>query len=73
MADSRAELVAEEGTVGKVVVKKYKGEHALESGIEHMAKRGYAVQSQGSRKKLFSITTGFFTRKQIHTVVFVRA
>jgi len=58
--------------MSQVKVKKYKGEHALRRGIESMSKQGWVVQSQSSRKKVFSLLSGFFTRKQIHTVTYVR-
>jgi DNA-binding transcriptional regulator PaaX len=57
----------------KVKVKKYKGERELRGGLEKMARQGWVVQDRTTRKKMWSMTTGVFTRKQIHTVVFVRA
>lgn len=56
----------------KVKVRKFKGEQQLARGIERMAKTGWTVQGQSSRKKVYSLTTGIFTRKQIHTVTFVK-
>ncbi|MGH2877661.1 MAG: ribosomal protein L7/L12 [Solirubrobacteraceae bacterium] len=53
-----------------IIVKKYKGERALERGLNEMAKKGYVVDQQASRKALYSAATGVFTRKQIHTVTF---
>jgi ribosomal protein L7/L12 len=53
-----------------VVVMKFKGERALERGLNAMAKKGYVVDQQASRKALYSAATGVFTRKQIHTVTF---
>ena len=53
-----------------IVVKKYKGDRALQGGLNDMAKKGYVVDQQASRKALYSATAGVFTRKQIHTVKF---
>ena len=53
-----------------IVVKKFTGDRALERGLNGMAKKGYVVEQQASRKALYSATTGLFTRKQIHTVTF---
>jgi len=52
------------------VVKKFTGDRALERGLNDMAKNGYVVDQQASRKALYSAATGLFTRKQIHTVTF---
>lgn len=56
----------------KVKVKKFKGERELEKGIEKMLKDGWQVQGQNSRKAMYSLATGVFTRKQIHTVTFTK-
>jgi DNA-binding transcriptional regulator PaaX len=56
-----------------VVVQVYKGERALRAGVAKMSRKGWMVQDRTSRKKLFSIKTGIFTRQQIHTVTFVQA
>ena len=53
-----------------IVVKKFKGDRALERGLNDMARQGYVVDQQASRKALYSAATGVFTRKQIHTVTF---
>jgi hypothetical protein len=58
--------------VGKVIVRRFKGEQALQRGINGLAKKGYVVQNQTSRKKAFSVMTGVFTRQQIHTVTFTK-
>lgn len=55
-----------------VKVKKYKGEKALERGIREMSAKGWSVQSQTSRKRVWRPSTGLFTRQQIHTVTFVK-
>lgn len=55
-----------------IVVKKYKGDRALQRGLNEMAKNGFVVDQQASRKALASATAGVFTRKQIHTVTFRR-
>ncbi len=60
-------------TKGKgVVVKKYKGDAALEKGLAVMDRLGYTVQNQSTRKAAFSAAAGVFTQKQIHTVTFVK-
>jgi ribosomal protein L7/L12 len=53
-----------------IVVMKFKGDRALERGLNGMAKKGYVVDQQASRKALYSAAAGVFTRKQIHTVTF---
>lgn len=56
----------------EVKVKKFKGEKDLQKGIEKMLKDGWRLENQNSRKALYSLTTGVFTRKQIHTVTFIK-
>jgi len=56
----------------QVKVRKFKGERKLERGLRQMGRDGWTVQSQQSRKAWWSWLTGVFTRKQIHTVTFVR-
>jgi large subunit ribosomal protein L7/L12 len=53
-----------------IVVKKFTGDRALERGLNDMSKKGYVVDQQASRKALYSVATGVFTRKQVHTVTF---
>ncbi len=53
-----------------VKVKTYKGNRTAAHGIEKMEKQGWTVRDQAVRKAVFSPVTGFFTRKQIHTVTF---
>jgi hypothetical protein len=48
------------------------GERELGRGIEKMMNNGWTVQNQDSRKAMYSLATGIFTRKQIHTVTFVK-
>lgn len=55
-----------------VKVRKYKGERNLQRGLRKMTAQGWRVENQATRKAAFSFLTGFFTRKQIHTVTFVR-
>ena len=55
-----------------VKVQKYKGDRAAARGIEKMSGKGWTVQTQSTRKALFSLVAGVFTRKQIHTVTFVK-
>jgi hypothetical protein len=56
----------------RIVVKKYKGEKELEKGLTLMATLGYVTQNQASRKAMYSAAAGILTRKQIHTVTFVK-
>jgi hypothetical protein len=53
-----------------IKVKKYKGNRQAEVMIERMMSRGWHVQSHTTRKAMYSLATGIFTRKQIHTVTF---
>ncbi len=53
-----------------IVVKKFKGDRALQHGLNDMARKGYVVDQQASRKAMYSPMTGVFTKKQIHTVTF---
>lgn len=53
-------------------VKKYKGDRRLRRGIAKMTANGWSVDAQSSRKRMWSWTTGIFTRKQIHMVTFRR-
>jgi hypothetical protein len=52
------------------VIKKYKGEKAAQRGIAEMERQGYEVDEMSTRKAMYSVATGVFTRKQIHTIVF---
>jgi hypothetical protein len=56
----------------QVKVEKYKGEKALEAGLNSMLAAGWKIQTQSSRKQAYSLATGVFTKKQIHTVTFVK-
>lgn len=58
--------------MAKVKVQKFKGDRSAAKGIAKMTAKGWTVQSQSTRKAVFSLATGIFTRKQIHTVTFVR-
>ncbi len=55
------------------VVVRYRGDRALEAGVTQMARRGYVVQNQSTRKQAWSPWTGVFTDQQIHTVTFALA
>lgn len=56
-----------------VVIRTYKGDKAAERGIAKMTGQyGYEVQNHTTRKAMYSAAAGIFTRKQIHTVTFVR-
>jgi len=56
----------------KVKVQKYKGERALQRGVQKMLDDGWTVQTQQSRKRIWRPTTGIFTKQQVHTVTFVK-
>ncbi len=56
----------------QVRVEKYKGEKEMQKGIQKMLAQGWTVDQSSSRKAMYSLATGIFTRKQIHTVTFVR-
>ena len=55
-----------------VKVERYKGDKELERGIQKMLAKGWTVSNQASRKATYSLMTGLLTRKQIHTVTFVK-
>jgi hypothetical protein len=57
----------------KVIVETVKGDAAARRTIEYYLSRGYELQGQGSRKVVWSPVTGVFTRKQKHTLTFVKA
>jgi hypothetical protein len=56
----------------QVKVEKYKGEKALEEGMQKMLAAGWQLQNQAQRKQAYSLATGVFTRKQIHTVTYTK-
>lgn len=49
-----------------------KGDRQAAQTIEKMEKKGYRLENQSTRKAAFSLLTGVFTRKQIHTLTFVK-
>lgn len=55
-----------------ITIKKYKGNKDAAKGIEKMEKQGWTVRDQASRKAVYSLAAGLFTRKQIHTITFER-
>jgi hypothetical protein len=55
-----------------VKVMKFKGERELQRGIEKMLAKGWTIDQSSSRKAMYSLATGIFTRKQIHTVIFTK-
>lgn len=55
-----------------VAVKKYRGDRRYRRGLEQMTRAGWRVEAHTARKAMFSLLAGIFTRKQIHTVTFVR-
>ena len=58
--------------MSRVKVERYKGERRLQRGMNKMLAEGWRVQDQKTRKALWRWLTGPFTRRQIHTVTFVR-
>ncbi len=59
-------------TKKKVLVKRYKGDNAAQRGIEKMLNAGWEIEGQSGRKQAWSPVTGVFTRKQVHTITFVK-
>jgi hypothetical protein len=53
-------------------VKRYNGDRALERGLQRMKAQGWTPQNVNTRKAAYSLMTGIFTRKQVHTVTFVK-
>jgi hypothetical protein len=70
--DKRAARKAENGRQPEIRVRTFRGNYDFERGLKNMLKEGWEVQSQSSRKAAWSPVTGVFTRKQVHTVTFVR-
>jgi hypothetical protein len=70
-ASRKAKLLSKDGTKGVVMVT-VKGEKEAASLIEAMMGYGYEIQNQDTRKVMFSLATGVFTRKQKHTFTFVK-
>jgi hypothetical protein len=56
----------------EVKVEEFRGDRNLARGVERMTNLGWTVEDQTSRKALYSLMTGLFTRKQIYTVTFVK-
>lgn len=56
----------------QVKVEKYKGEKELQQGLAKMLSAGWTLQTQATRKQAYSLMTGVFTKKQVHTVTFVK-
>lgn len=54
----------------RVKVVKVKGERRMERTINQMQKKGWTLKDSTSRKAFYSLATGVFTRKQIHTLIF---
>lgn len=53
-------------------VVKVKGERAAEQAIAKWEKKGYKLENMNSRKQMYSVWTGVFTGKQIHTLIFTK-
>jgi hypothetical protein len=56
----------------EVKVEEFRGDRNLARGVERMTNLGWTVEDQTSRKALYSLMMGLFTRKQIYTVTFVK-
>lgn len=69
-ATSASSLSARPGR--KVIVRTVKGDRAAQRKIEEMLAKGYRLEGQASRKVAWSPLTGVFTRKQKHTLTFVK-
>jgi len=55
-----------------VVVKTVKGNKAAQRQIRSMLTRGYELEAQSSRKVAWTPLTGLWTRKQKHTLTFIK-
>jgi hypothetical protein len=55
-----------------VVVKTVKGNGKAERVIRQMLAQGYELDQQSSRKVWWTPVTGVFTRKQKHTLTFIK-
>lgn len=55
-----------------VQVKRYKGERAFAKDAEKMMATGWHIEGQSTRKQVYSLATGIFTRKGISTVTWVK-
>ena len=55
-----------------VEIRTYKGERRAQRDMERMLALGYRVQDHNIRKARYGLLAGVFTRKQIHTVTYVR-
>ena len=51
---------------------RFKGNKDAQRGIEKMLAAGWTIEDQASRKAVYSLAAGLFTRKQIHTITFTR-
>jgi hypothetical protein len=57
----------------QVQIKRYKGENAFRRDAEKMYAAGWTIVGQSSRKQMYSLMTGVFTRKQISTVTWTKS
>jgi hypothetical protein len=51
-------------------VAKVRGARDAQDLITSMANRGYTLENMASRKQAYSLLTGVFTGRQVHTLVF---
>ena len=60
--------------MANVKVIRVKGDHAAERKIAEMLSKGYTLQADNARKMVYSVKTGtgIFTRRQVHTLTFVK-
>jgi hypothetical protein len=69
-------LIYREGSqalmVKNVKVVTVKGDRAAQRTIESMLAAGWELDAQSSRKMAWRMTTGVFTKKQKHTMTFIR-
>lgn len=57
---------------GSVLVRTYKTTQLFEQDANRFAVKGWSIQTQSSRTKKFSATTGVLTNKGLITVTYVR-
>lgn len=64
--------VTKPAPVGTIMVRRYKGDKAVETASKELIQDGWHIQGMTTRKAMYSALTGVFTRKQIHTVTWTK-
>lgn len=55
--------------IGTLMSRKYRSDKDFQKALTHWTAAGWTVKSDSARKAMMSLTTGIFTRRQIHTVL----